>query len=65
MGQKVIGIETLNAADRYNSYDSEEKAYYDLFTYKLSASTKKSISNRLKAPLVTEYENVEVEWLIE
>ena len=65
MGQKVTGISEMNAGDRYNHYDSEERAYYDQFSHKLSACTKKSISNRLKAPLCTEFENVEVEWIIE
>ena len=65
MGQKVIGIETLNAGERYNSYDSEEKAYYDQFTHKLGETHSRSKSNRLQAPFITEYEHVDVEWIIE
>ena len=65
MGQKVIGIETLNAGERYNSYDSEEKAYYDQFTHKIGETHSRSKSNRLQAPLITEYEHVDVEWIIE
>lgn len=65
MGQKVIGIETLNAGERYNSYDSEEKAYYDQFTHKLGETHSRPKSNRLQAPFITEYEHVDVEWIIE
>ena len=64
MGQKVVGIETLNAGERYNSYDSEEKAYYDQFTHKIGETHSRSKSNRLQAPLITEYEHVDVEWII-
>lgn len=65
MGQKVIGIETLNAGERYNSYDSEEKSYYDQFSHKIGETHSRSKSNRLQAPLITEYEHVDVEWIIE
>ena len=65
MGQKVIGIETLNAGERYNSYDSEEKAYYDQFSHKIGETHSCSKSNRLQAPFITEYEHVDVEWIIE
>lgn len=65
MGQKVIGIETLNAGERYNSYDSEEKAYYDQFSHKIGETHSRSKSNRLQAPFITEYEHVDVEWIIE
>ena len=65
MGQKVVGIETLNAGERYNNYDSEEKAYYDQFAHKIGETHSRSKSNRLQAPLITEYEHVDVEWIIE
>lgn len=63
MGQKVIGIEELNAGDRY-ALDSEERAYEEQFSHKIG-SVRKSISNRLKAPVCIEFERVEVEWIIE
>ena len=65
MGQKVIGIKTLNAGDRYGNYDSEENVYYDQFTYKMGGTVSRSRSNRLQAPLITEFEHVDVEWEIE
>lgn len=65
MGQRVIGIDTLNAGERYNNYDSEEKAYFDQFCHKIGETHSRSKSNRLQAPLITEYESVDVEWIIE
>lgn len=65
MGQKVIGIETLNAGERYNNYDSEEKIYYDQFSHEIGETHSRSKSNRLQAPLITEYERIDVEWIIE
>ena len=65
MGQKVVGIKTLNAGERYSNYDSEEKAYYDQFSHKLGETHSRSKSNRLQAPLITEYEHIDVEWIIE
>ena len=65
MGQKVVGIKTLNAGERYTDYDSEEETYYDEFPHKLGEIHSCSKSNRLQAPLITEYEHVDVEWIIE
>lgn len=65
MGQKVVGIEKLDAGDRYRACDSEEKAYYDQFSHKIGEVHQRSRSNRLQAPLVTEFESVDVEWIIE
>lgn len=63
MGQKVVGIEQLDAGSRYNHYDAEDREYFAKYIHKIGETH--SISNKLKAPYCTEYENVEVVWIIE
>lgn len=63
MGQKVVGIEELSLDDRYNNFDSEEKEYCAPSINVIGETH--SISDKLRSPLCIEYENVEVDWIIE
>ena len=58
MNQNIVGIKTLHTYSK-NTYDDD--AYYDIMSI---FSKKSSISDRLSAPLCTETESVEVEWII-
>lgn len=61
MGQKVKGIIELDA--KHISSDLDDNIFYDIFA-KFNRNSE-SVSDRLKAPLTKEYENVEVKWEIE
>ncbi len=63
MGQKVIGINELNAGDRYKNYEIQEREYSP--SHMICETNSCSISDKLKAPFHMEDESVEVEWIIE
>ena len=58
MNQNIVGIKTLH---RYSGNTHDDNTYYDIMSI---FSKKSSISDKLSAPLCTETEQVEVEWII-
>lgn len=63
MGQKIVGIDSVEIGDRYDSYmdymcceqERPRRACYGALPH----------SNKLQSPVTEEYESVEVVWLIE